>query len=145
MFIHRWHDAVRSVCVDEDSRVEVDEFRHALVAQAETRSHLRKLARYPLLCACCAALNRGRRSTPTREPSADTAAGDPLPRDLTAALAPGTAGGAAQPPAATLKVPIVSFPKGVPAVAPRLHHRPVNPTLRKSASWLGLRSNHWWS
>lgn len=62
-FIQRWHDAIRSVHNDEDTHREVDDFRRAMMAQVETRSHLRKLARYPLLCALLCALNRHRRST----------------------------------------------------------------------------------
>ncbi|GLZ33400.1 hypothetical protein Lesp02_55880 [Lentzea sp. NBRC 105346] len=61
-FVRRWHDAMRSVCASDDERAEIDSFEEGLIAQLNTRGHLRKLAGYPLLCALLCALHKDRRA-----------------------------------------------------------------------------------
>lgn len=62
VFIKRWHSALRVECKDEESRSELDAFQQSLFERLAERGHLRKLARYPLLCALLCALNRDRRA-----------------------------------------------------------------------------------
>ncbi|MFD9739519.1 NACHT domain-containing protein [Umezawaea sp. NPDC059074] len=62
VFVERWHDAMRSVCVDDEAKAEIDTYQRGLTAQLDTRTHLRKLAGYPLLCALLCALHKDRRA-----------------------------------------------------------------------------------
>ncbi|OLF16241.1 NACHT domain-containing protein [Actinophytocola xanthii] len=61
-FVGRWHDAIRSLCVDDVSRAEIDSYEKGLVQQLGSSGYLRKLAGYPLLCALLCALYKDRRA-----------------------------------------------------------------------------------
>ncbi|MEV7040716.1 NACHT domain-containing protein [Amycolatopsis sp. NPDC051061] len=62
-FVGRWHSAMRSTRADDESRQALDDYEVRLLEQLESRSHLRKLAGYPLLCALLCALHQDRRAT----------------------------------------------------------------------------------
>jgi hypothetical protein len=61
-FIERWHDAMRSMTVDTGVHAEITEYEYGLVRKLESRTHIRKLAGYPLLCALLCALHKDRRA-----------------------------------------------------------------------------------
>ncbi|RAS68464.1 NACHT domain-containing protein [Lentzea atacamensis] len=62
VFIERWHDAMRSLSVDEEYKSEIEAYKDGLLDKLETNSHLRRLAGYPLLCALICALHKDRRA-----------------------------------------------------------------------------------
>lgn len=62
IFVHRWHEAVRSGCRTDEERAEVTELEEHLLASLDTHRHLRQLAGFPLLCALLCALHRDRRA-----------------------------------------------------------------------------------
>lgn len=61
-FVGRWHEAIRSLCVDDRTRAELDDYEQGLIQKLNVSGHLRKLAGYPLLCALLCALHRDRRA-----------------------------------------------------------------------------------
>ncbi|WP_143138718.1 NACHT domain-containing protein [Lentzea waywayandensis] len=62
VFVERWHDAMRSLSVDEEYKSEIEVYKDGLLEKLETNSHLRRLAGYPLLCALLCALHKDRRA-----------------------------------------------------------------------------------
>lgn len=61
-FIHRWHDAMRTQATTLDDRNKIASYESKLLQQLGSRAHLRRLARYPLLCALICALHKDRRA-----------------------------------------------------------------------------------
>jgi NACHT conflict system protein/NACHT domain-containing protein len=60
VFVERWYAAMRVQQVDELAKVELDSYRNDLLGQLAGKPQLRRLARYPLLCALLCALHRDR-------------------------------------------------------------------------------------
>ncbi|WP_018353564.1 NACHT domain-containing protein [Longispora albida] len=60
VFVERWHAAMRDTCIP-DQAAELDQYQSDVLHALDTRSHLRRLAGYPLLCALMCALHRDRR------------------------------------------------------------------------------------
>jgi hypothetical protein len=60
-FVRRWHAAMQSNCADTAVASTLAVYEEHLLGLLDTRSHLRKLAGYPLLCALLCALHKDRR------------------------------------------------------------------------------------
>lgn len=59
-FVKRWHEAIKVQIRDAQEREQLDDYGARLLKELEAKSHLRRLARYPLLCALLCALHRDR-------------------------------------------------------------------------------------
>jgi NACHT domain len=62
IFVGRWHQAMRSLCSDDEARAEIDLYERGMIERFDSNSHMRILAGYPLLCALLCALHKDRRS-----------------------------------------------------------------------------------
>jgi hypothetical protein len=60
-FVHRWHEALRNRSADPAEIDTLTEYETHLLGLLATRSHLRSVASYPLLCALLCALHQDRR------------------------------------------------------------------------------------
>ncbi|MGW5052939.1 NACHT domain-containing protein [Actinokineospora sp. NPDC004072] len=71
IFLRRWHDALLDSAPAPEllpcPREEIPQYERALLSQLQTHSHLRALARSPLLCAMLCALNLDRRTRLPRD------------------------------------------------------------------------------
>ncbi|GAB3430138.1 NACHT domain-containing protein [Actinophytocola sediminis] len=61
LFITRWHDAMRELCLSTDEHAVLNQHQRSLLSALRASSHLRALAGYPLLCALLCALQHDRR------------------------------------------------------------------------------------
>lgn len=62
LFIHQWHNAIRSQVSDSDEVETINHYERWLVEKLNMQRHLRILAETPLLCALLCALHRDRRA-----------------------------------------------------------------------------------
>ncbi|GAB3407226.1 NACHT domain-containing protein [Flindersiella endophytica] len=60
-FVHRWHEAMRSQCVEQDEIDELTELEARLIDTIADRRALRRLSENPLLCALLCAMHREQR------------------------------------------------------------------------------------
>ncbi|MFG2045687.1 NACHT domain-containing protein [Dactylosporangium sp. NPDC048998] len=59
-FVTRWHSAMCEQARDADEQQLLTDYQQGLILELERRHHLRRLARFPLLCALICALHRDR-------------------------------------------------------------------------------------